>query len=78
MEKEKMFTIAIVKENEETIYYGEVKRVNQQTLNKLKYECILHKQKEIAKEQQLNEILENMSNKISDLEDEIKVLKGEE
>lgn len=78
MEKEKMFTIAIVKENEEIIYYGEVKRVNQQTLNKLKYECILHKQKEIAKEQQVKEKFETLENRISELEHEIKVLKGEE
>ena len=78
MEKEKMFTIAIIKENEETIYYGEIKRVNQKTLNNLKYECILQKQKQIAKEQQLNERLENMATKISELEHEIKVLKGEE
>ena len=78
MEKEKMFTIAIIKENEETIYYGEVKRVNQQTLNKLKYECILHKQKELAKEKQVREKFETLENEISELKHEIKVLKGEE
>ena len=74
-----MKTIAIVKNKSgECIYIGEIENATDKHYQELQAQVNKHRRDNEKKERELNGVVDELKSKVLELEQEIKVLKGEE